>query len=96
MKLFNPFAHRKQEQKTAETAVVNKTVNAEVKIFNNPEDIEGMYAYSPEALLNTPEIKPLIEKIKLAMGSRTELFDKYLYPSIVQVALYVQKRIFDS
>ncbi|WP_278515089.1 TraI domain-containing protein [Succinivibrio dextrinosolvens] len=91
MKLFNPFAARKPQQASAETDVVDKSVNAEIRIFNTPEDIEGMYAYTPDALLNTPEIKPLIEKIKLAMGSRTELFDKYLYPSIVQVAHYVQK-----
>lgn len=93
MKLFNPFAVLKQEPSvTAESRdPSNRNIGPIVKIFNNPEDIEWLYAYTPEFLLESPEIKPLIDKIRLARGSRTEYYDKYLYPSIVQVALYVQK-----
>ena len=93
MKLFNLFASLKQEPSvTAESRdPSNRNTGPIVKIFNNPEDIEWLYAYTPESLLESTEIKPLMDKIRLAMGSRKEYFDKYLYPSIVQVALYVQK-----
>lgn len=91
MKLLNLFASLKQELSvTAESRdPSNRNTGPIVKIFNNPEDIEWLYAYTPESLLESTEIKTLIDKIRLAMGSRTEYFDKYLYPSIVQVALYV-------
>lgn len=91
MKLFNPFAVLNQEPPVTPDEALREKNSPKVKIFNNPENIEGLYAYTPESLLNSPEIKTIIDKIRLAMSSRTEYFDKYLYPSIVQVALYVQK-----
>lgn len=60
MKLFNPFAVLKQEPPVTPDESLREKNSPKVKIFNNPEDIKGLYAYTPESLLNSPEIKPLI------------------------------------
>ena len=61
-----------------------------VRIFNTIEQ-EGYYCYSAEHFLQSNEFLPLINKISSALGGRKEVFERYLLPSIKEVATFAQK-----
>ena len=60
------------------------------QIFDSGE-ADGFYVWPPEVLLSSDQIKPLIIDISVALGGMKENFDKYLMPSILQTALYMQQ-----
>ncbi len=77
-------------KKEAITTVSQTEQQVKVKIFNTL-DQDGYYCYSADDLLASDEFRPIVDKISTALGGRRELFDKYLLPSIQQVALFCQK-----
>ena len=80
-----PFLHKKEEN-------ISFTPKEQVKLkIFNTLDQDGYYCYSADDLLTSDEFRPIVDKISTALGGRRELFDKYLLPSISQVALYCQK-----
>ena len=60
------------------------------QIFDSGE-ADGFYVWPPEVLLSSTQIKPLIIDISVALGGMKDNFDKYLMPSILQTALYMQQ-----
>ena len=58
--------------------------------FDNRGD-KGFYAYRGQDLLSDPKVEQLVNNIYLAMGGEPALFKKYLYPAMVQLALYAQQ-----
>ena len=86
--MWNLFKKEKEEVKAQE--LQSKTKTEPEKIFTTI-DAEGLYVYSPEDMINSDEFKPLVDKISIAMGGENKIFERYLKPSILQVALYAQK-----
>lgn len=86
--MWNLFKKEKEEVKAQEQQ--SKTKTEPEKIFTTI-DAEGLYVYSPEDMINSDEFKPLVDKISIAMGGENKIFERYLKPSILQVALYAQK-----
>ncbi|MBE6423081.1 TraI domain-containing protein [Succinivibrio dextrinosolvens] len=84
------FAFFHKSEKDTFTQPVQPQIRLKPQIFNTIES-EGYYCYSPDDLIDSEQFRPLVDKISTAMGGRKELFDKYLLPSIQQVALYCQK-----
>lgn len=72
------------------TPQVKTVVKKEIKLFTTI-DSEGFYCHHPKQILQSSEFKPLVDKISNALGGRRDVFEKYLYPSIEQVALFSQK-----
>lgn len=58
--------------------------------FDNLGD-KGFYAYRGQDLLSDPKVAKLVNNIYLAMGGEPKLFKDYLYPAMVQLALYAQQ-----
>lgn len=81
-----PFFSKKEVIPT----VAQVQPQVKVKIFNTI-DQEGYYCYSADDLLASDEFRPIVDKISTALGGKRDYFDKYLLPSIQQVALFCQK-----
>ena len=60
------------------------------QIFDSGE-ADGFYVWPAQDLISSSQIKPLIDDISVALGGMKENFDKYLLPSILQAALYMQQ-----
>ena len=93
MKISDLFKSRKA---TEEKKVVTKTTEQNdnkinTDIFTDTNLKQGFTVYSPETILASPQISELVDKVSIAFGSKRELFNNYLMPSIKQVALYMQK-----
>lgn len=86
--MWNLFKKEKEEVKAQE---LQSKIKAEPEKIFTTIDAEGLYVYSPEDMINSDEFKPLVDKISIAMGGDNKIFERYLKPSILQVALYAQK-----
>ena len=80
------FKHKKKSAPTEKPM----QAQSEPQIFNDGED-EGFYAWTADDLINTPQIKPLVASVSVALGGLSDNFTKYLLPSIKQAALYMQE-----
>lgn len=81
----------KKEKEEVEAQELQSKIKAEPEKIFTTIDAEGLYVYSPEDMINSDEFKPLVDKISIAMGGENKIFERYLKPSILQVALYAQK-----
>ena len=78
-------------KKAAPTIIeAHSSVQSKDVIFKDQDNF-GYYAYKAEDLLATKELKPFVDKISVALGGKIDLFNKYLLPSINQLALFCQK-----
>ena len=83
------FLKRKEINITQKTNDNDKIIKK--PIFDEINLKHGFICYEVDEILQEPHIKELIEKISIAFGSKREIFDSYLMPSIRQAALYMQK-----